>query len=123
MRRAKTDKAGVFGYYWHIFAPDMPRPEPEYPFTACIGRKHRADFAFPFCKILIEIDGGNRVVKYSRKTGRHVAVGSHTQDSDYEKLNLAASLRWLVFRFSPQMLERDPAGCVALVKQAIKDSE
>ena len=59
-----------------------------------------------------EVDGG----QYSKFGGRH------SSDADREKLNIAASLRWLVFRFSPQQLTRDPEGCITLVVQAIRDS-
>ena len=36
--------------------------------------------------------------------GRAVAIGRHTLDADYEKLNEAAILGWLILRFSPAMV-------------------
>jgi len=106
-----TDKAFLFLKYWTLLAPPTaPRPEPEYPFSMVIGRKHKADFCFPAHHILIEVDGGQW------KNGG----GRHAKDSDREKGNLAASLHYLVFHFSPEMLESDPAGCVELVLKAMK---
>ncbi len=111
-RRTCDDKAQSFDYYWRMFAPDLPRPKPEYEFDRHIGRRHRFDWAWPDFRIAVEVDGG----QYSRFGGRHAT------DADREKLNIAASLRWLVFRFSPQQLERDPAACVGMVAVAIRDS-
>lgn len=106
------DKAQMFVYYWHMFAPDMARPKPEYEFDKHLGRRHRFDWAWIDHRIAVEVDGG----QWSARGGRHAG------DKDREKLNLAASLRWLVFRFSPDQLKRDPEGCVNLVKRAILDS-
>ena len=107
------DKAPMFDYYWRMFAgEEIPRPKPEWEFDRHIGRRHRFDWAWPDYRVAVEVDGG----QYSKFGGRH------SSDADREKLNIAASLRWLVFRFSPQQLERNPAECVAMVKMAIKDS-
>ena len=56
----------------------------------------------------MEIDGGNTQAVIT-KTGRAVAVGRHTQEADYEKLNAAALLRWRVFRFTPAMVKKGVA--------------
>lgn len=106
------DKAQMFAYYWNLFASDMPRPKPEIEFDKHLGRKHRFDWAWQEYRIAVEVDGG----QWSKRGGRHAT------DADREKLNIAASLRWLVFRFSPDQLKRDPEGCVSLVKLAITDS-
>jgi len=111
-KKVYADKAPIFEYYWRMFGGDLPRPKPEINFDACIGRKHRFDWAWPEYRVAVEVDGG----QYSKFGGRH------SSDADREKLNIAASLRWLVFRFSPQQLEKEPEGCVKLVAQAIKDS-
>lgn len=107
-----ADKAPMFDYYWRIYAPDLPRPTPEHEFSRCIGRRHRFDWAFPAARVAVEVDGG----QWSKFGGRHAS------DDDREKLNIAASLRWLVFRFSPRQLTGNPEQCVGLVKQAIMDS-
>ena len=74
---------------------------PEYQF--CESRRWRADFAIPEHKLLIEVDGGNRMAKIVN--GRAVAIGRHTQDADMEKLNEAAILGWRILRFSPAMVK------------------
>jgi very-short-patch-repair endonuclease len=107
------DKAPIFDYYWRILAGDMPRPVPEFEFDKVIKRKHRFDWAFPEYRVAVEVDGG----QWSKGGGRHAG------DDDREKTNIAASLRWLVFHFSPDQLKRDPKNCVRLVVQAIKDSQ
>ena len=114
-----VDKADEFAYYWRIFAAsDLPEPEREFNFDAELRRKHRFDFAWPELKIAVEIDGGNRMVRKT-KSGVSVVVGGHTQDKDYEKRNIAASLGWRVFSFTTQMLSKDGEGCVNIVASAV----
>ena len=110
--RTKNDKAILFERYWAMLAPAEFEPVSEYPFDKVIGRKHCFDSAFPQYRIGVEVDGGTWM-----KNG-----GRHNSEEDMEKRNIAASLRWLVFHFTPQMLQRDPGGCVAMVLRAIKDS-
>lgn len=109
----KNDKASMFLYYWKIYAPQGFLPVGEYEFARVIGRKFRFDLAWTQYRIGVEVDGG----------GWLPHGGRHGGDGDREKLNIAASLRWLVFRFSPAMLERNPAGCIDMVLKAIKDSQ
>lgn len=106
------DKKEMFLRAWRVLAPDMPQPVSEYGFSRVIGRRHRFDWSFIDERIAVEVDGGTWMP----------GGGRHGSDTDREKLNLAASLRWLVFRFSPQMLERDPHTCVDLVRRALIDS-
>jgi len=106
------DKASMFLHYWRILAGDKPEPEPEYPFSKVLKRRHRFDFAWPDERIAVEVEGNAWTVK---------GGGRHMRDSDLEKYNLACHLRWLVFRFSPGMLERDPQSCIDLVVQALED--
>ena len=42
---------------------------------------------------------------------------------DREKLNIAASLGWLVFRFSPGQLKRNPLECVEIVRKTLLDMQ
>jgi len=107
------DKAQMFAYYWRMFAPALPRPTPELEFDKHIKRRHRFDWAWPEYRIAVEVDGG----QWSKRGGRHAG------DADREKTNIAASLRWLVFHFSPDQLTREPEACVSLVARAIRDSE
>ena len=110
--RSKNDKAYLFEYYWHMLAPAEYVPEKEYNFDAVIGRKHCFDCAFPQYRIGVEVDGGTHL-----KNG-----GRHNSEEDMEKRNIAASLRWLVFHFTPEMVKRNPVGCVNMVLKAIQDS-
>jgi very-short-patch-repair endonuclease len=107
-----ADKAPMFDYYWRIYAPDMPRPVPEYEFDKGIGRRHRFDWAFVAARVAVEVDGG----QWSKFGGRH------SGDADREKGNIATSLRWLVFHFSPRQLTSAPETCIEQVKRAILDS-
>ena len=86
---------------------------PEYGFSKVVGRRHRFDWADIDARIAVEIDGG----QFAPGGGRHAS------DADREKLNIAASLRWLVCRFSPQQWERNPAECVAMVRKAVLDGK
>ena len=105
--KGKTDKADLFFQYWQMLS-SLPI-EREYNFDKAIGRKHRFDFAFPNKMIAVEVEGN----AWSVKGG-----GRHMQDSDLEKYNIAASMGWRVFRFSPSMLKKDPAGCIQTVEEA-----
>lgn len=69
-------------------------------------RKWRADFfiatgraAPKHGRILVEIDGGNRMVVKGRAVGRHMA------DKDYEKHNEAVILGHRVLRFTPAQVK------------------
>lgn len=106
-----TDKSEMFIYYWKLLAHDIPviPPEAEYYFDKEIGRRHRFDFAWPDHRIAVEVDGGQWVA----------AGGRHAKDPDRDKLNIAASMRWLVFRFSPDQLKKKPEECIRLVVQAL----
>lgn len=56
------------------------------------ARKWRFDYAFPVLKVAIEIDGAVWTL------GRHNRPAGYL--ADMEKLNTAASMGWLVLRFS-----------------------
>lgn len=106
------DKAQMFNFFWRVNAPlSAPVPTPEFPFSDNIGRKHRFDFAFVERKVAVEIEGNAWQVAGG---GRHMA------DTDLEKYNLAVLLGWKVIRFSPGMLQRDPAGCVETVLKILE---
>jgi len=80
------------------------------PYTGKLGR-HRFDWALADLCVAVEIDGG----VWKPRGGRHGT------DKDREKLNIAASLGWLVFRFSEAMLEANPNDSVQLVWNAVRD--
>jgi very-short-patch-repair endonuclease len=103
-----ADKSHIFAHYWRILGDGTPIT-PEYNFDAHMGRKHRFDWAFVDDRIGVEVDGGQWAA----------GGGRHAKDSDREKMNIAAELGWLVFRFSPDMLEKDPTACIEQVKRAL----
>lgn len=79
----------------------LPAPEQEYHFHET--RKWRFDFAWPADKLAVEIDGGSFV-----KGGHNRPI---QQAKDYEKMNVATSLKWRVLRFNTQSL-KDLDKCV-----------
>lgn len=73
-------------------------------------RKWRFDYCIPKYKIAIEIDGGSfKKRKYNdKRTGEQITTigGRHNSAkgflADVEKFNKAASMGWLVLKFTPQ---------------------
>lgn len=76
-------------------------------------RRWRFDFAIPEYKIAIEIDGG--VWTY----GRHNRSAGYI--ADMEKFNAAASLGWVVLKFTPD--EQYTKKTFDLIRQTIKTIE
>lgn len=72
-------------------------------------RKWRFDYAMPELKIAIEIDGG--LWEY----GRHNRPQGYIDDM--EKLNTAASMGWLVLRFTTD--DRLKTSTMALIKDTV----
>ena len=97
--------------------PDVPEYRMEAPF--CPDRDYRFDFAWQHEGVALEIDGGNRMVRWSPKMKKHVAVGRHTGSADYVKLNTAVLYGWRVLRFTTEMLKKDPQGCVDVLRKAL----
>ncbi len=83
----------------HIKAEGLPQPVLEYKFHKT--RKWRFDLAFLGYLVAAEIDGG------IWKDGRHNRPSGFIKDM--EKLNAAAELGWLVFRYTPEMVESGEA--------------
>lgn len=107
-RKSKNkDKAGLFLYHWKLLKPDAPVPVGEY--EAIPNRRFRFDWAWPDCKVALEVDGG----QFAKGGGRHA------KDTDREKGNLAALHGWAWLRFSTQWLERDPQSVVDFVQQVL----
>ena len=100
------DKAELFAAYWRMFGDGEPL-ESEYRFDPV--RKWRLDFAHVAAKVGVEVDGG----QWAKFGGRHM------RDSDREKQNALARAGWLVFHFSPEMLEKDPQACIMQVAETV----
>jgi very-short-patch-repair endonuclease len=107
--RSKQDKAELFLQAWRMLSGGMSEPDAEYRFAS--PRRWRFDFAWDYEKIAVEIEGNAWHVR---------GGGKHMQDKDMEKYNMAALMGWRVFRFSPAMLKKDPAGCVEIVLAALE---
>lgn len=123
---APADKKMIFLDNWKIVFPDLwrlnelqPVYAPEYQFDdGTFKRGWLFDFAWVPQKVAVEIDGGNRLVKYDRN-GIPRAVGRHTQDADYEKINAAQELGWIVLRFTVTMLQTRPWECCQQVYRVL----
>jgi len=79
----------------HIRAAKLPPPVREFRFHPT--RKWRFDFAWPDCRIALEIDGATWT------GGRHTRGAGF--EADAEKLNEAAMLGWRVFRATRTMVK------------------
>lgn len=71
-------------------------PEPEAEFRFAPPRRWRFDWAWPDRKLAVEQDGGVHI------RGRHTRGTGFVKDM--EKLNRAASLGWVVLRFTPDQV-------------------
>ena len=76
--------------YWHIAATGLPEPEQQYRFDD--SRRWRFDFAWPDCRVAVEVNGGEW------SAGRHNRAGGMA--ADYEKLNAAVIAGWRVLQFT-----------------------
>lgn len=87
-----------------IMAAGLLIPQKEYRFHP--ERKFRFDYAYPFAKIAIELEGGIWI------------KGAHTRgvhfNSDCEKYNAATILGWRVLRYTTDSLHMIPNDVVTL---------
>ena len=79
-------------------------------------RRVTFDFAWPDQKAAVEIDEGNRMIRWSKTPKRAVVVGKHTKTLDYDKHNLATVLGWRVLYFTGDQLNRNPKSVIGQVK-------
>lgn len=92
-----------------LLADKLPPFEREYRFDS--ERRFRFDFAWPFLKLAVEVEGGV------------FSAGAHSRPlgiiRDMEKGNLAVLLGWSVLRFTPAQIKSGAA--IALVKRWMLD--
>lgn len=88
---------------------------PEREFRFLPDRRFRFDFAFPKQKVAVEVEGGAWV------RGRHTRGKGFL--SDLEKYNLAQTENWVVLRFVPEQIEKDPEGCIGMVRKALRKKD
>jgi very-short-patch-repair endonuclease len=91
---------------------DDPTQEPNYETEYYFDpeRDWRFDFAWSFCKVAVELDGG----RWAAGGGKHATA------ADYWKIAHATAAGWLVLRFSSECINGDPQQCVDLVLQALE---
>lgn len=129
MARQRADKKSLFSIAWRAYLGEtailLPVPIEEYCFAKSVRRRRpdgswsrplqfAFDFAWPDYKIAVEVDGAGYMVRRT-SSGQMIAIGSHSSASDYEKINVAMSLGWSVFRFRVRELKDNPAPLIALV--------
>ena len=86
-------------------------PVREYRFDTVLAS--RFDFAWPQVKVAVEIEGGT-----------WMRISGHTSGAGYAKdcfkYNRAAELGWTVLRYTPQMVEADPAFVIHQIENVIR---
>ncbi len=107
--RPISNLEAIFAQYCTLLATDLPKPTREHCFHAV--RKFRFDFAWIEQRVAVELQGGVWI------RGRHTRGGGY--ETDCEKMNLAQSLGWQVYQFTASMLERDPAACIGMIRDAL----
>ena len=105
----RSDLEAAFLQAWRAFAPDAPEPVAEYRFAP--PRRFRLDFAWVPQRVGVELQGGTFT------QGRHTRGTGYERDC--EKHNLLQSAGWRCYYVTAGMLDRDPAGVVAMVREAI----
>lgn len=95
----------------HLRALGLPEPEREYRFAP--PRRWRFDFAWPHCKLAVELEGG--VWTHGRHSrGEQVA-------KDCEKYNTATLMGWKVLRFTTNQVREGEA--IRVVEQALVQAQ
>jgi hypothetical protein len=102
-----SDLEARFWHWWRALGG--PALVSEHRFAP--PRRWRFDFAAPEALVAVELEGGI----YSG--GRHVRGSGF--EADCAKYNAAALAGWAVFRLTGRMLDRDPAGQLGPIMEAI----
>jgi very-short-patch-repair endonuclease len=77
----------------------------QYPWGIHVGTRHRADFAFPLRRLLVEVEGGCHGIQKQRK-------------SDILRAQLAASVGYTILRVLPEQVHDKDA--LALIARAVE---
>jgi len=102
----RPDATQGFLLTFRRLARDADQPIPEYRFHP--PRRWRFDAAWPERLLAVEIEGG------AWASGRHVRGTGY--EGDCEKYNQAACDGWIVLRYTPQMINRNPLGVIEQIK-------
>lgn len=106
----RDDTVHSFLFYLNTLERPLPPPQTEYRFHPT--RRWRFDLAWPEAKVAVELDGG----VWTR--GRHVRAKGY--EADLEKINAAIERGWVVLRYTPQMIDRNPWNVIEQVKRVVK---
>jgi very-short-patch-repair endonuclease len=113
IRAAKTAKNERFEreLEFQIRAHKLPEPERQYYFAASIGRKFRADFAWPQYKLIVEVFGAI----WKRGGGGH----SHPMhiEKDIERQQIAVLLDWYVVPVTTDQVKEGEA--IAILERVL----
>ena len=91
-----------------LSATDLPTPERQYRFHA--KRRWLFDFAWPACRLAVEVEG----LTHGQRGRHQTFIGYHR---DCEKYNAALLDDWRVLRFSQRHVREDSA--VPVIRQAL----
>lgn len=94
-----------------VRAYGLAKPEREFRFDK--ARRWRADFAWPACKLLVEVEGG------VWSGGRHTRAAGFVADCD--KYNRAAELGYAILRFTAEHIKAGTA--IQLVEKFVPKEE
>ena len=108
--RVISTTASMTDMFQRYLMSEMPGVEVVKEHMFHYTRKWRFDYAIPELKVAIEIDGG--VWDYGRHNRPHGYI------NDMEKLNTAASMGWLVLRFTSQ--DRLMMPTLLLIKKTVE---
>lgn len=112
-KQTRRDLEGEFYAAWlRLAPPNTPQPERQYRWS--YPRRHKADFAWPAQKIIVEIQGGTFAKSRMGHTGASV-------EKDYERTNLAQRIGWVVLQYGTGAIEKRIVQIVEEIVVAIKE--
>lgn len=112
-RVARSNSVHEDSFWRQIVESGIPLPVRQFEFAKCIGRKYRADLAWPDERVLIEVDGG------LYNGGRHSnGVG---RENDMERDAISCALGWKLMRFSPRHVRSGWALAMTKVALGLQD--
>jgi very-short-patch-repair endonuclease len=100
----------TFDALLRLHGADIPSAVAELRFAP--PRRWRFDRAWPDMHVAVELEGGIWT------NGRHNRPQGYQKDM--EKYNAATVEGWAILRFSADMLENDPVGCIALLAELLE---
>jgi very-short-patch-repair endonuclease len=109
MREPSSLERAFLTRWKQLAPPNLPLPLSEYRFDRV--RRWKFDFCFTEHKLAVELEG------IGSGKSRHTSFVGYAKDC--EKYNTATLAGWRILRFTGQMLEDDPQGCIDTVVWAL----